>query len=104
MRHVEFRRLIDENNALRVRFELERGAVLAFVVQLECKFGEEWMPVIRYDTAHGFAHRDTIHPSQQTKKTELKVGSYKEALNFAMDDLEANWSEYRRRYEIWLKK
>ena len=38
MRLVEFRRFLDENNALRVRFELERGRVVKFVVQLECRF------------------------------------------------------------------
>ncbi len=104
MRHVEFRRLFDTDNALRVRFDLEHGQVLSFVVQLECLFADRWTPVIRYDTAHGFAHRDKMYPDKQTEKTEIHVQSYKEGLNFAMDDLEANWHEYRRRYETWLKK
>jgi hypothetical protein len=60
MRTVEFRRLFDNDNALRVYFEVERGVVHSFVVQLECLWEGEWKPVVRYDTAHGFAHRDKI--------------------------------------------
>ncbi|HLC15676.1 MAG TPA: hypothetical protein VJL89_05565, partial [Thermodesulfovibrionia bacterium] len=64
MRHVEFRKLLDEDNALRVRFEIDKGRVSQFVVQLECTFDDEWIPVVRYDTAHGFAHCDKLHPYQ----------------------------------------
>ena len=60
MRHIEFRRLFDNDNALRVHFDVEHGEVLVFVVQLECLFSGKWTPVIRYDTAHGFAHRDKM--------------------------------------------
>ena len=35
MRTVEFRRLLNDGNALRVRFELEQGLVTKFVVQLD---------------------------------------------------------------------
>ncbi|MBI5841116.1 MAG: hypothetical protein HZB19_13550 [Chloroflexi bacterium] len=104
MRRVEFLRLFENENTLRVYFDLERGEVTSFVVQLECLFGDEWKPVVRYDTAHGFAHRDTIHPRKKTEKTEISVRNYKEGLNFAINDLETNWREYRRRYEEWLKK
>ena len=54
MRTVEFRRLLDEDNALRVRFELESGDVMMFLVQLECKFEDKWLPVVRYDTGTWF--------------------------------------------------
>ena len=38
MRLVEFRRFLDNDNALRARFELGQGHVLKFMVQLECRF------------------------------------------------------------------
>jgi len=106
MRLVEFHRFLNDSNALRVRFEVERGQVLKFVVQLECRFGDDttWTPVIRYDTAHGFAHCDRHHPYEPTVKTEMDTKDYNEALNVAMDDLVDNWSNYRRRYEEWLKQ
>ena len=106
MRLVEFRRYLDDNNALRVTFELEHGQVVGFTVQLECRFGEddEWIPVVRYDTAHGFAHCDRLHPYDPAVKTELKTGDYNEALTFAQHDLANNRASYRRRYEKWLRQ
>jgi len=103
LRTVEFRRLLDNQNAARVRFDVERGRVLGFLVQLECLIEDEWHPVVRYDTAHGFAHRDVMHPASDTEKTEMAVGDYNEALTFAINDLSENWETYRRRYERWLR-
>ena len=102
MRTVEFRQLLDDLNAVRVHFELERDVVLQFVVQLECRFEAGWQPVVRYDTAHQFAHRDLLHPSGTVEKSALPTQDYNEALTFAMKDLKANWQQYRRRYEQWL--
>jgi len=103
MRTVEFRRLLDDKNAVRVSFVVERNRVLRFMVQLECRFNDEWEPVVRYDTAHGFAHRDVLHPSGKTDKIETAVRDYNEALTFAIHDLTDNWAKYRRRYEEWPK-
>jgi len=74
MRLVEFHRFLNDNNALRVRFEVESGQVLKFVVQLECHFGDKtWTPVIRYDTAHDFAHCDKLHPYESAIKTKMET-------------------------------
>lgn len=104
MRTVEFRRAFDDRNAARVRFTLDRDEVVEFVVQLECLYGNEWTPVVRYDTAHGFAHRDLLHPAQSAEKRELKVRNFNEGLTFALRDLATNWEKYREKYEQWLKK
>lgn len=106
MRTVEFRRLLDYDNALRVMFETERGQILRFVVQLECQFGEddEWIPVVRYDTAHGYAHRDIMYPTKKEEKTEMSVRNYNDALTIAMDDIVEKRYDYRRRYEEWLNQ
>lgn len=104
MRKVEFHRLLDEENALRVHFDIEHGQVLKFVIQLESRFARQdnWNPVVRYDTAHGFAHCDRLHPYQSTLKTEMITQDYNEALTLAINDLITNWRFYRRRYEEWL--
>ncbi len=104
MRIVEFRNILDENNALRVKFELNQGNVTSFVVQLECNFGDKYVPVIRYDTAHNIAHCDKLHPYRETEKIEMNIQDYNESLTFAMQDLKENWFRYRRRYERWIKK
>ncbi|MCI0555760.1 MAG: hypothetical protein L0287_32845 [Anaerolineae bacterium] len=105
MRLVAFNYIFDRDDLLRIRFELDRGQVMSFVVQLECFLGEPgWLPIVRYDTAHGFAHRDTMRPNEETEKIEIAVESYKDGLNYAIDDIKANWQVYRRRYEKWLEK
>lgn len=106
MRHVEFHRYLDEDNALRIEFELEHRQVIKFVVQLECRFtrGGDMKSVVRYDTAHGFAHCDRVHPYKKSTKITMSTKDYNEALTFAINDLVSNWSGYRRRYEEWLRK
>jgi len=39
----------------------ERGKIVFFRVQYESKINQIWYPVVRYDTAHGFAHRDLLN-------------------------------------------
>lgn len=106
MRLVEFHRYLDDNNALRVRFELEHGRIVGFTVQLECRFGEDerYVPVVRYDTAHGLAHCDRLQPYDPAVKTEMASRDYNESLTLALQDLANNWEPYRRRYEEWLRQ
>ena len=106
MRHVEFHRLLNDDNALRVQFELDQGKVDKFVVQLECRFGETgvFTPVVRYDTAHGFAHCDRLHPYEKSSKITMDTQDYNDALTVAMDDLLKGWLAYRRRFEEWFRK
>ena len=104
MRRVEFRRLLNENNALRVRFEIDRGQVVYFIVQIETQFGDDWTPVMRYDTAHGYAHRDVLHPLMPAAKVRLPHSSYNEALTWALQDLQTNWQQYSERYNQWLQQ
>ncbi len=59
---------------------------------------------VRYDTAHGYAHRDILHPRKREEKTRMPVQNYNKALTLAMDDLVDQRFEYRRRYMEWLKQ
>jgi len=83
---------------LRHRHTRERGHVTAFVVQLELWWRGAWQAIVRYDTAHGFAHRDLISPSGTVTKTSMGLGDWSMALTVAMDDLKVNWSWYRERF------
>jgi len=106
VRVVEFHRYLDYDNSLRVEFELEHGQVLKFIVQLESRFAEgaAFVAVIRYNTAHGFAHCDRLHPYEPTTKSTMATQDYNQALTFAIGDLVSNWSAYRKRYEEWLRR
>jgi len=75
-----------------------RDRVVFFRVQLETLIGEEWMPVVRYDTAHGFVHRDLLDRRGNAIKTPLFNQDLNDALTFAENDLKTNWVSYRERF------
>lgn len=98
MKVVEFVILLSQQDRFRHRHVRIAGHVTEFVVQYEVRQGEEWMPVVRYDTAHGFAHRDLFSSKKKVVKTPLGMNDLNTALTFAESDLRANWKWYRRRY------
>jgi hypothetical protein len=100
VRTVEYVNLLNPENRVRIRFDTEHGQVLKFVVQLECWY-DAWTPVIRYDTAHGFAHCDIIFPRGDDHKLRLAIQDFDEALTYVVEDIAENWSRYRDRYEEW---
>ncbi len=78
----------------RVRFETDKARVLSFVVQLEYEGEEGWQPVIRYDTAHGFAHVDRYSPDGSVKRHELMaVSDYDEGLTIAINTVKTRYAE-----------
>lgn len=60
-----------------------RGKVVKFMVQLEVKYEGDWKQVVRYDCAHGYAHRDSYNLHGKHKKDELYL-SFEDALTFKM--------------------
>ena len=72
--------------------------IVFFRVQLETLIEKEWYPVVRYDTAHGFAHRDLMIRPGEVEKTPLFNQSMNDALTFAESDLKTNWVSYRKRF------
>lgn len=83
---------------LRHRHAREHGRVTSFTVQLELSWRGAWQPIVRYDTAHGFAHRDLLQPDGSAVKTPLGLGDWNVALTVAVDDLKANWRWYREQF------
>ena len=80
-----------------------RNKVISFTVQLEVCVKNKWQPIVRYDTAHGFAHKDIIHAKGVKEKTPLYISDFKEALNFSDKDLKTNWQIYREQFFKELK-
>src|SRR5262245_43240833 len=83
---------------LRSTFQRVKSRVVRFTVQLEIFQQEGWTPVVRYDNAHGFCHRDTLHPDGSQDKTRVFVGDVNETFTHAIEDLRANWEAHRDRY------
>lgn len=94
----------ESTDRLRVYAQKEKGEILEFVVQYEAMISGEWQPVVRYDTAHGFAHKDLMKPNGETIKQPLFFETYNLAFTFVTLDLKANWKHYRIDFEKWSKK
>ena len=75
----------------------ERGRIVKFTIQLEVEIQGAWREVIRYDTAHGFAHIDRYSLAGKRSKERLRL-DHGEALTRAERDLKQNWFVYRERF------
>ncbi len=78
-----------------VRF---KGNIIKFVVQYETFRKGRWVPVVRYDTEHGFAHRDLFDKNGAKIKTPMFTKDYNEALTFAEYDIKSNWIIYKESF------
>lgn len=83
--------------AIRVGFNLDRGRVTEFTVQLECWLDGRWRSAVRYDTAHDRPHRDTQNWTGGVEKKDwLPVETdYNNAMSQAIRDLTAHAQTYR---------
>lgn len=90
-------RLNDFGDMMRVRFEKDGAIILGFTVQYEAVFDGELRPVVRYDTAHGFAHRDHLLRDGSTQHWDKMTerASYRESLTEAVNDIRSHWERYR---------
>jgi len=77
----------------------ESGQVAIFRVQYEAFIDGRWQPIVRYDTAHGFPHRDLLHPDRPGEKTEYRGHDNAEVLTLGQEDIKRNWQTYRAQYE-----
>lgn len=89
---------------LRVHVWTEKGQVRGFAVQHEAHSRGKWRPVVRYDTAHPFAHKDILHPDGSQDKQPVYFPSFNIALSFAIKDLRTIWRWYRSAYEQEMKR
>jgi hypothetical protein len=77
--------------------ESDKGKVIGFTVQLEVFVNDQWREVIRYDSAHGFAHIDRYYLDGRKVKKELNL-KLNEALTLADEDIEENWKAYQKAF------
>ena len=94
-KEIEYIVPLSEDTQLRHIHTHWKNKVTGFTVQLEVQIKNKWQPIVRYDTAHGFSHRDIIHTDGTKEKTPLFISDFKEALTFSDKDLKANWRIYR---------
>lgn len=104
-RFIERQEMLTHQDRLRIKFVVKRGRVIQFnLVQYEAKIVGQWWPIVRYDMAHGYLHRDVMKPDGTV--TEKQTVSYRElsdALTMALEELHRQWPFYRRQFEEWMK-
>jgi hypothetical protein len=77
---------------IRFRFEKNKGQILDLVLQYETIIDKKWVAKVRYDCAHGFFHRDLLHPIGDKEKIVIDI-----------PDLEDKWEWYKEQYLKKLK-
>lgn len=90
--------MLTESDRKRHKHISDKEKIIEFVVQYETKIKDKWIPVVRYDTAHGFAHKDILNPDGTCEKILLGNISYNELLTLADRDINENWQRYKNRY------
>ena len=97
----EFVIYLDESRRNRYRHQhtWERGEVKEFRIQYEALISRRWHSVVRYDSAHGQPHRDTLHPDGTQTKEWYSGYSNAEVLTIGQRDIVEHWPSYRAQYE-----
>lgn len=88
---------VGENARKRHYHETYNGKVTGFSVQLEVFVNNLWQAVIRYDSAHGFAHIDQYYLDGRKAKKEFPL-KLSEALTLADEDVKENWRAYQKAF------
>lgn len=97
-REIDYLIRLGENDRYRHKHHRAKGKVVSFSIQYETKFRGKWHPVVRYDTSHGFAHRDLMDRNGKIRKTPIFMHNLGDALTFAESDLKENWEIYKKRF------
>ncbi len=97
-RRVEYVLRIGPSDRYRHLHIKDQDKIIFFRIQYETKIRNTWYPVVRYDTSHGFAHRDLLDIKGDVRKTPLFNQDFNDALTFAENDLKLNWLYYKNRF------
>ena len=81
----EFLKYLDKNSVerIRMRITVENGKIIDIVVQYETLIDGKWIGIVRYDCAHGFFHRDVLHPNGDKEKQVIEFDNLETALTYA---------------------
>lgn len=104
MKIVEYVTPLGFDGRRRTRHIRRGNNIIEFIVQYELKIRNEWYPVVRYDTAHGFAHKDILYYKGESRKEILPFDDFNLALTFAEKDLKDNWQKYKDHFLEEAKK
>ena len=97
MHEKQYLILLDINARKRHYHVTDNGKIIKFVVQLEVKTKGFWKVVLRYDTFHGYAHKDCYDIEGNCKKINLSI-AFEDSMTIADEDIDENWEFYREKF------
>lgn len=100
MRHRFWFNYLSDRARIRSRARFgHRGDILRFTLQLEYLANDEWLPVVRFDSAHGEAHVDYLDPQgEEYHKVWLGIGPpYNQVFTLAE-------AELKTRYDVFVEE
>jgi hypothetical protein len=86
------------SDRLRIRYDIDKGKVIDFVIQYESFINNKWIAIVRYDCVHGFFHRDELFAKGEQIKTEIDINDLNSAALYAEQDLRDRWNWYKQQY------
>ena len=90
--------VVPDQVRIRCSYRRRGKRIVQYTVQLEVQHSVRWQPVVRYDNAHGFCHRDVLHADGTQEKTAVFYGDASETFTRAIEDLRANWETHTARF------
>ncbi|MEE8359138.1 MAG: hypothetical protein V3R82_06985 [Candidatus Hydrothermarchaeales archaeon] len=86
------------NNYIKAILAYDKGLEDIVVIYYTIDEGRE-VPLVTYDLAHGFPHRDIrfLDKKDKRKKKEFRA-SPEELHSIAIDDINSNWKRYLKEY------
>jgi hypothetical protein len=90
--------LLPAEARMRCSYRRRGRRILQYTVQLEIFHSNDWRPVVRFDNAHGFCHRDDIHPDGSQDKTAMFVGDANDTFTLAIKEVQTGWESHRTRF------
>jgi len=91
---------LSEQDRLEIEIEKEGGRVTGFVINYVATVAGQDHSVVRFDTCHGFPHKDEMYRDGGLRRKErLPELNGHQLVDLAIDDIKTNWKIYRRRFE-----
>ncbi len=89
-----------EKDRICVSFKVDRGRVISFTVQYQTQVEREWRSILRFDTAHGHAHKDIYGYSKKRKLRSVTIpgSDYGLILTESLKQITNKWSKMKENF------
>lgn len=99
-----YQNALSETDRMTVRFVTDGRDVLEFAVQYDAFIEDKWHQIVRYDNAHGTAHRHVYYPDGTAKRFVMGETDNNGALTEAQDYVKENFITMRERYIMLIRR